>query len=442
MSVEDHTDKGAEPAESATTARVEDDFVLHGQIDRSAKSEAMPERRMHLRAFDYWHGLNAGRQFPQFEDLTPEGLTPFKQNCLLLEYNSGDMVVRFCGAEMAVLFGGFLSPGTRLSSSQSTAFSRALQQRLSVSEGRQEAAEFEFVDEPVECRGTLLPFSARGELAEYIMVVVNHRRRGTDGGTGSVAGIGVSDPQPPASLQDSQETPDQAPEHASDQMPDQMPGQVRDQASEDVTDDAAEKITALAILAAECAETGGTVVHPGIGTREGLYLALAQAYQLHISAAQEPAAYKKLLHAYGMKQQQRAPYTPALKLTFGAGYDKTRLTEYAAALSCAARNEVGPEGLAEFLKNHPGGIKGCVQEERAARQGKGGKTHKMSLKRAHKKARRIESVSLKKISLNQEFSLALVRRNNDGSADLLSAVQTPQHIIDKAILQIASKDEN
>lgn len=402
MSIEDQKDKGPKPTENAPAVRAEDDFVLRGQIERPTQPEATPERRMHLRAFDYWHGLNAGRQFPQFEDLTPEGLTPFKQNCLLLEYHGGDMIVRFCGAEMTVLFGETLPPGSQLSGSPPTAFSKALQQRLNLSQGRQEAAEFEFVDGPVECRGTLLPFSARGELAEFIMMVVNHRRKGA---TDTAA---LADPQSVA---------------------------VR-------ADDAADKIAALATLAAECANAGSTVVHPGIGTREGLYLALAQAYRLHIAAARDPASYKKFLRSHGMRQQQRAPYTPALKLTFGVAYDKTRLTEYAAALSCAARNEVGPEGLADFLKNHPGGIKGCVQEERAVRQGKGGNSQQVRLEGARTKARQIAAISLEKISLSQEFELALVRRNSDGSTELLSAVHTPKHIVDRAIIQVASKGEN
>ena len=41
-----------------------------------------------------------------------------------------------------------------------------------------------------------------------------------------------------------------------------------------------------------------------------------------------------------MKAQARAPMTPIVKLVFGADYDKTRLTEFAAALSYAEREAV------------------------------------------------------------------------------------------------------
>ncbi len=403
MSIEDQTNKGTAPIENAPAVREEDDFVLRDQISRPLKSDGVLERRMHLRAFDYWHGLSADQQLPQFENLTPEGLTPFKQNCLLLEYHGSGIIVRYCGTELTILLGGVLAPGTRLYDGPSTSFSRALQQRLSTPQGRQEAAEFEFVDEPIECRGTFLPFSARGEFADIIMLVVNHRQKST-----------TTPPQQATSQREPAKTLNPSSENAA----------------------------ALALLAADCVEAGGTVVHPGIGTREGLYLALAQAYRLHIAAARDPAVYKEFLRSHGMRQQKRAPFTPALKLTFGASYDKTRLTEYAAALSCAARHEVVPADLSDFLKKQPGGIKGCVQEERAVRQGKVSKTKKISLEDARAKARNAPPIPLDTLSLGQEFGLALVRRGDRGQIELVSTIQTPQNTIDKAIVQIASKTKN
>lgn len=395
MSIEDHTDEDDVSAQTAPLVRAQDDFVFRAQIHRSETAEIPSERRMHLRAFDYWHGLNAGRPLPHFEDLTAEGLTPFRQNCLLLEYHKNDMLVRFCGSSLAALLGSVLAPGTQLSSASPTSFSKALLQRLSTEEGRQEAAEFEFVDHPLECRGTFLPFSARGEMAEFVMVVVNHRHK------------------PAASS------------HAA-------------VATENDTEDGA----VFAALAKACSDAGAAVVHPGAGTREGLYSALAKAYQLHITAAKNQTAYVKFLRQQGMRQQSRAPFTPALKLTFGKDYDKTRLTEYAAALSCAARNEIGPDGLSDFLKSHPGGIKGCVQEERARRQGKTADQKRMAVEAARAMARQMPPILLENAKLDKEFGLVLVRRTDDGSIELISTVNSPQHVIDKAIFQIAPKDKN
>ena len=66
--------------------------------------------------------------------------------------------------------------------------------------------------------------------------------------------------------------------------------------------------------------------------------------------------------------QPRAPLTAVVKLVFGADYDKTRLTEYAAVLSHARRVGVPAGALTEFLEGFEGGIKGVVKAERDAKK--------------------------------------------------------------------------
>jgi hypothetical protein len=55
--------------------------------------------------------------------------------------------------------------------------------------------------------------------------------------------------------------------------------------------------------------------------------------------------YAEILEDAGIKAQARAPMTPVAKLVFGAGYDKTRLTEFAAALSFARRQALPSGGM-------------------------------------------------------------------------------------------------
>ena len=52
-----------------------------------------------------------------------------------------------------------------------------------------------------------------------------------------------------------------------------------------------------------------------------------------------PEEYAELLEESGVKAQARAPMTPIVKLVFGIDYDKARLTEFAAALSYAQRQQ-------------------------------------------------------------------------------------------------------
>ena len=49
-------------------------------------------------------------------------------------------------------------------------------------------------------------------------------------------------------------------------------------------------------------------------------------------------------------------------------YDKTRLSEYAAALSLAKRQGQTPDTVNAFFENYPGGVKGCVKAERSHRR--------------------------------------------------------------------------
>ena len=60
--------------------------------------------------------------------------------------------------------------------------------------------------------------------------------------------------------------------------------------------------------------------------------------------------YAELLEDAGLKAQARAPMTPVVKLVFGSGYDKGRLTEYAAALSWARRQDLPAGALRERLE--------------------------------------------------------------------------------------------
>lgn len=390
MSIDDRSDSGNMPSDKTLTERAQDDFVLRPAIDRTASGRKKVERRLHLRAFDYWHALHEGRPLPLFGDLTPEGLLPFKRNCLLIEFRDEGAIVRFCGEELGPLLGGVLESGSLLASAKIQSFSGALEARLRSLEGRAEAAEFEFVDDPIECRGILLPFSARGHSAEFMMVVVNHHQRM----------IGAEEREK-ITLED--------PEQAAD-----------------------DNHTIFAELVATCKKAGRSVVHPGATTRDGLYHALAEAYRFHVEASRDATAYRRFLRANQLYQQRRAPFTPALKLTFGLAYEKTRLTEYATALSYAARQEVGPDQLVEFLRQEPGGIKGCVARERAFRRGASSGANKEAVLQT---ARGLSATPVDQLDLEGEFNLVLVRRDGAGRNAVLAAVNTSDHQLDRAINQ-------
>ena len=103
-------------------------------------------------------------------------------------------------------------------------------------------------------------------------------------------------------------------------------------------------------------------------TRTALYKALSLAYDFAVAAQQNPDDYAELLEESGVKAQARAPMTPIVKLVFGIDYDKARLTEFAAALSFAQRQEIELGGFQDFIEKQPGGLKALVAAERQARR--------------------------------------------------------------------------
>ena len=103
-------------------------------------------------------------------------------------------------------------------------------------------------------------------------------------------------------------------------------------------------------------------------SRVALYRALAMAYDFAVATKRVPDEYAEILDDAGVKAQARAPMTPIVKLVFGIDYDKTRLTEFAAALSYAERENVDFGGFQDFVEQAEGGLKGLVAAERKARR--------------------------------------------------------------------------
>ena len=156
-------------------------------------------------------------------------------------------------------------------------------------------------------------------------------------------------------------------------------------------------------------------------SRDSLYNILTAIYEFHDTCEKSPDAYSEIVEEYDLKIQSRAPFTPVLKICLGKDYDKTRLTEYAAALGIARYMNVEINEFHAFIKNFPGGIKGCVKEMRIIRK-HGASGHITARKtRSVEEAREIlremapiASFRLKKIIVGNnvdEFCLLLARRD-------------------------------
>ena len=169
-------------------------------------------------------------------------------------------------------------------------------------------------------------------------------------------------------------------------------------------------------------------------SRVALYRALAMAYDFAVATKRVPDEYAEILDDAGVKSQARAPMTPIVKLVFGIDYDKTRLTEFAAALSYAERENVDFGTFQDFVEQADGGLKGLVAAERRARRPDKPTEDKLELGKAV--LRSALPISLAQLHTNQEFALVVTRRNADGVHEVVELV-ADEAMLDRALRRAA-----
>ena len=135
-----------------------------------------------------------------------------------------------------------------------------------------------------------------------------------------------------------------------------------------------------------------------------------------------------------MKAQARAPMTPIVKLVFGIDYDKARLTEFAAALSYAHRQEIALGTFQDLIEKQPGGLKALVAAERQARRPE--PKPDTQGEAARRKLRQAPPISLVDLPSDEEFAVVVTRRSADGSYQPVALVDD-QALVERAIRRAA-----
>jgi hypothetical protein len=171
-------------------------------------------------------------------------------------------------------------------------------------------------------------------------------------------------------------------------------------------------------------------------SRNALYAAVGRAYDVSLAAADAPEEFAQLVAESGLTMQDRAPMTPVVKLVFGAEYDKTRLTEYAAVLSHAHRLGLERGALAGFLDEVEGGLKAVVQAERRLRREEAGKpveTEKAVREALAEKLRELEAMMFDDLSPDGgEFGLVMIRRDETGTVHCIAEIEEDIPLIERA----------
>jgi len=164
------------------------------------------ERRMHVRAYNYWVSLLNGRDFPSIEDLEPGEVEDFATNSVLLDFT--------CGRDNPAI--PYVGPSIRdecaLDDDVRTIAdvpSRSLLSRLTdhymqiIANRAPVGFEAEFDNprgESICYRGILMPFSSDGEMIDFIYGVINWKRV-DESFQQSFAASAHSEPQPVAGIE-------------------------------------------------------------------------------------------------------------------------------------------------------------------------------------------------------------------------------------------------
>ena len=416
--------------------------------DAVAAAIGNDERRMHVRAYNYWVALLGGRDFPSIEDLEPGDVHDFAEHSVLLDFTCGrdNPAVPYIGAAIREECG--LDENVRAIADvpSRSLLSRLTDHYLQIIANRAPIGfEAEYMNQRGEniCyRGILMPFSSDGEAIDFIYGVINWKSASAAAETfaDDPAPLDLTDPVEPVTadvpfaplgIADEQTLPP-APHLTWEDGPLADAPEIAEEDSIPSVELGAGANLADRLWAAR--ETADAVKTADGRSRVALYRALALAYDFAVAANEDPADYAELLEESGVKAQARAPMTPITKLVFGIDYDKARLTEFAAALSYAERQGIAIGGFQIFIEQQAGGLKGLVAAERLARRPEPrpdtrGETARAMLRTA-------PSFALADLSAAEEFAVIVTRRGADGHHEPIAIIDD-EGLIEKAIRKAA-----
>ena len=390
------------------------------------------ERRMHVRAYNYWVSLLHGRDFPSIEDLDPADLGDFATNSVLLDFTAGheNPATQFIGAAIREECGLETNAKSIADIPSRSLLSRLTDHYMQIIANRAPVGfEAEFVNhrgEPICYRGILMPFSSDGETIDFIYGVINWK-------SGSCrAEADAGDESGPIDLpQVAMVDPEQLPEES---LADFAEPARADRAEIEIPRIELDQDAGLADWLCAARETAEEVKAADGRSRAALYKALGRAHDFAVAAQRDPQDYAELLEESGVKAQARAPMTPIVKLVFGIDYDKTRLTEFAAALSYAQRYAVPAGGFEALIEGQPGGLKALVAAERQARRPQSTPDSKGEAVRS--RLRSADSLDWQSLPAEQEFCLVITRRGDDGVHRPVAEV-ADRALLDRAIRRLA-----
>ena len=416
--------------------------------DEDAAIEAPPivsgdERRMQVRAYNFWTAQLHEKNYPSIEELDPTVVEDFRDFSVLLDFTSGieNPSIEYLGEKLRTEC-GLDEDVTYLDQVPSRSLlSRITDHYLQIIANRAPIGfEAEFVNDRginIMYRGILLPYSSDDDTIDFIYGVINWKEA-------APADIGV-----PLQLEVEQAltaTPprqEHVPVWADGPVAghlDEVPETDELELGQDFVFDEAQpdENSSLADWLDAARQSADSARDADLRTRDALYQAIGRAHDFAIVAAGNTADYAELLSDAGLTVQERAPFTPIVKLVFGTGYDKTRLTEFSTALQFADRNAIPMGGLAAILGSYDGGLKGIIAAERRAKKVASGQHIVATSADPRPRLRSARARDLSEFAgTGEEFVLLVARRDAEGNVAIVGAVEADAAMTEKALRKTA-----
>ncbi|MEC3948627.1 PAS domain-containing protein [Sphingobium sp. HWE2-09] len=412
-------------------ANDEDDFDYVGDaLIETPPAVISEERRMQVRAYNYWASLLGDRALPSIEDLNPEQLEDFGPHAVLLDFSVGldNPAVVYLGAELRreCDIEGTIDyiddvPARSLLSRLTDHYLQIIANAAPI------GFEAEFVNQrgaEIMYRGILMPFSSDDETIDFVFGVINWKelasRSLSDALELEVDEAMRSAPSAHAA------TPIWADGPAADQQSNSLAFDIEDEDDDEALDltgmECPTEEAPLADWLAIARDGAARVRISEARSHAALYRAVSLSYDFAQVAQVRPDDYAELLHDYGIKAQARSPMTAVIKLVFGATYDKTRITEYATALDHAHNAGLTVGSLAAYLSAYAGGLKALVRDERALRRSHApARPDKRQVARAAVKA----ATALDPVAVATDadgLAVVVARREPDGTLAIVAAL--------------------
>ena len=417
-----------------------DSLSGHPDVDQSSQATTGidlaggDERRMHVRAYNHWVSLLDGRDYPSIEDLDPGSIGDFASHSVLLDFTAGrdNPATPYIGAAIREECGitGDVRHIDEIPSR--SLLTRLTDHYLQIIANRAPIGfEAEFVNQrgnSICYRGILMPFSSDGDTIDFIYGVINWK----DVGAAPSAQAPLAAVLPPMNEPEPETVHQPAGHHPHLSWED---GPLHDEEAqpEDIVLEPDAALADRLCAARDCAEA---CREADTRSRSALYRALSHAYDFALAAAAEPVEFAEILADAGVKPQARAPMTAIAKLVFGIDHDKARLTEYAAALSFAAREGIAAGEFEAFIAGRPGGLKALVAAERAARRPAPPADTRGEIARSA--LRQAQPITLAEVDGNDEFVLVVSRRRIGGGAGYEAvALVEDDSLLERAIRKAA-----